>query len=155
TAMKSGGWAGAALGAMTIGSMLTIASCGGSTPRSIPSVTTIKLAQSPWDASRINVEIARVLLEEQMGYQVEVTELDEYSQWPPIAAGALRASLEVWPSGHHADVAQYVKTGQIEDGGLLGPIGKIGWYIPSYVLTQHPELTDWRGFRSQAAVDLF
>lgn len=131
------------------------ASCASSKAPAVPPITTIKLAQSPWDASRINVEIARVLLTEQMGYAVDVTEIDEFSQWDAIASGSLHASLEVWPSGHRDDIAKYVDTGAVEDGGALGPIGKIGWYIPSYLLTQHPELVTYEGFKTSAAVDLF
>jgi glycine betaine/proline transport system substrate-binding protein len=52
-------------------------------------------------------------------------------------------------------MANYIETGKVENGGLLGPIGKIGWYIPSYLLTQHPELATWHGFAEPGAADLF
>src|SRR6266404_3223475 len=79
---------------------------GGAPPGtgSTASASTVKLVQSPWDASRINVAIAKILLSEQMGMTVEVTEIDEFKQWDPIAAGDQHASLEVWPSGHAADM---------------------------------------------------
>ena len=118
-------------------------------------IATIELAQSPWNASRLDAAIARILLTTQLGVNVNVTEVDEYSQWAQIAAGTLHASLEVRPSGHRADIASYVTTGLVIDAGPLGPIGKIGWYIPSYLLTVHSELATWHGFQSQATADLF
>ena len=129
-----------------------------SSTKSTPAQTSdpvIRLAQSPWDASRIDAAIARILLTTQLGMTVEITEIDEFKQWDAIASGALDASLEVWPSGHAADIARYVDTGQVEEGGALGPIGKIGWYIPSYLLTQHPELSTYAGFRTDEAAALF
>jgi glycine betaine/proline transport system substrate-binding protein len=115
----------------------------------------IRLVKSPWDASRIDAAIAAIVLHESLGFDVTVTEVDEYAQWEPIARGDYHASLEVWPSGHAVDIGNYVETGLVEDIGPLGPIGKIGWYIPSYLLTIHPELKDIDGFKTHEAVDLF
>jgi glycine betaine/proline transport system substrate-binding protein len=116
----------------------------------------IKLAANPWSASQLNVNVAKILLEEQLGYGVEIVEIDENAQWAALATGDLHASLEVWPSGHAANVAEYIdKQGVVENGGPLGPIGKIGWYIPTYLLTDHPELATWEGFTTPEAAQLF
>jgi glycine betaine/proline transport system substrate-binding protein len=117
---------------------------------------TIKLAENPWSASALNVAVARILLEEQLGYSVEVVTIGESAQWPAIAAGDLHASLEVWPSGHAENVTQYIEIQQqVEHGGALGPVGKIGWYIPTYLLDDHPELATWEGLKSPEAAALF
>lgn len=117
---------------------------------------TIQLVANPWSSSQLNVAIAKLLIEEQLGYPVEVVNLDENAQWPALAAGDIHASLEVWPSGHAENVAQYIDTQQaVENGGPLGPIGKIGWFIPTYLLDEHPELATWEGFASPEAAALF
>ena len=117
---------------------------------------TIRLAENPWSAAALNTAIAKILLEEQLGYPVEVISIGESAQWPAMAAGDLDASLEVWPSGHADNVAEYIeKQGVVENGGPLGPIGKIGWYIPSYLLEDYPELATWEGFTSPEAAKLF
>lgn len=116
----------------------------------------IKLVTNPWSASELNVAVARIILEEEMGYPVEVVSLDENGQWASLASGDIHASLEVWPSGHAANVEQYIEElGVVEHGGPLGPIGKIGWYVPSYVVEEHPELATWEGFLSDEAAALF
>lgn len=117
---------------------------------------TIKLAENNWTGSRININVAKILLEEQLGYTVELVALDENAQWPALAAGDLSASLEVWPSGHAENVAQYIDQQKaVENAGELGVIGKIGWYIPTYLLTDHPELATWEGFLDPANAALF
>jgi glycine betaine/proline transport system substrate-binding protein len=109
---------------------------------------TIKLAANPWTASELNVAVARILLESQLGYNVEVVSIDENAQWPALASGDLSASLEVWPSGHAANVAEYVeKQALVENGGPLGVVGKIGWYTPSYMVEKDPSLATWEGFK--------
>ena len=116
---------------------------------------TIKLAENPWTGSQVNVAVAKNILENQLGYSVEIVTIDENAQWPAIAAGDIHASLEIWPSGHAENVAQYIDSGVVENGGLLGVIGRIGWYEPTYVVEAHPELATWEGFQDPELAKLF
>jgi glycine betaine/proline transport system substrate-binding protein len=117
---------------------------------------TITLAQNPWLSSRLNVAVAKIILEEKMGYPVTVTEIDEYAQWNALAKGDVQASLEVWPSGHMDDVKKYIDDQKtVDNGGLLGPVGKIGWFIPTYMLQSHPDLATWEGLKKPENVALF
>ena len=80
----------------------------------------------------------------------------EQAQWPAIAAGELHASLEVWPSGHMANVAEYIeKQKVVENGGPLGPVGRIGWYLPTYLLTAHPDIATAEGLANPDNAALF
>ena len=117
---------------------------------------TIKLAENPWTGSQVNVAVAKLLLKDKLGYPVEVVTVDENAQWPAIAKGNLHASLEVWPSGHANDVKQYIDEQKVvENAGALGPVGKIGWYVPKYVVDAHPELATWEGFKNPELAKLF
>ncbi len=113
---------------------------------------TISLAVHPWDGSAANAYVAKVLLEEELGYTVKIVEIDEYAAFPALANGDLDASLEVWPSGHAKDFKRYFGNGVL-DGGPLGVTGQIGWWIPTYLLEDHPELATWEGLRGNE--DLF
>jgi glycine betaine/proline transport system substrate-binding protein len=121
----------------------------------------IKLAVNPWTGSTVNAHVAKVILERELGYQVQLVEIDEYAQFPALAAGDLDASLEVWPSGHAADIVRYIegrrggplRDGRVVNGGKLGVIGNIGWWIPTYLLAEHPELATVRGIKGNE--DLF
>lgn len=116
----------------------------------------IKLAENPWSGSAVNVAVAKNILEKQLGYQVEVVTVDENAQWAALGKGDLHASLEVWPSGHAENVAEYIdKQHVVENGGLLGPVGKIGWFTPKYMIDQHPELATWEGFKDPELAKLY
>lgn len=135
--------------------VLAASACGGGDGSS-SARPTIKLAANPWSGSQVDVAVAKILLQEQLRYPVDVVQIDEFSQWPKIAAGELHACLEVWPSGHMTDIGTYIETQKrVENGGPLGPIGKIGWYVPTYVVDAHPELRTWEGLRIPANVALF
>lgn len=119
---------------------LIVTACGGEKP-------TITLVENPWPASELNVAVAKIIIENELGNPVEVVALDENGQWDAIAAGDIDASLEVWPSGHGERIEEYINNlGVVEDGGLLGPLGEIGWYVPSYVIDANPALATWEGY---------
>ena len=117
---------------------------------------TIKLAENSWLAAQLNTTVAKILLEEEMGYPVQVVTIDEHAQFPALAKGDIHASLEIWPSGRAGDIREYVEDqGTVEHGGPLGPVGRIGWFMPTYVLDEHPELATGEGFKDPENVALF
>ena len=116
----------------------------------------IVLAVNPWTGSAVNANVAKVVLEAQLGTAVTLLDIDENATWVGMDAGDIDAVLEVWPSGHAADYETYV-TGKksVVDMGLLGPSAKIGWYVPTFVVAEHPELATWEGFKDPALAGLF
>lgn len=123
-----------------------LAACGGAEAE--PQIT---LVENPWPASELNVAVAEIIIEQELGNEVEVVALDENAQWDAIAAGDIDASLEVWPSGHGERIEEYINDlGTVEDGGKLGPLGEIGWYVPNYMIDQNPELATWEGYTDPA-----
>src|SRR6187549_608504 len=98
---------------------------------------TVNIAVNPWTGSAVNANVAKVIMEQELGCTVELTDIDEFAQFPALSTGDLDATLEVWPSGHAKDYKKYIDGGQgVIDGGELGVIGKIGWYIPTYMLDE-------------------
>ena len=107
----------------------------------------VRLAVNPWTGSAVNANIAKAVIEKAGIGKVDLVDIDENAMWPAIAKGdTLDGVLEIWPSGHAKDYETYI-TGKkgIIDGGLLGPDAKIGWYVPQFVVDQHPELATWEG----------
>ncbi|MCU1361636.1 MAG: glycine/betaine transporter substrate-binding protein, partial [Ilumatobacteraceae bacterium] len=122
---------------------------GGTTPAATGDG--IVLAVNPWTGSAVNANVAKVVLESQLGTKTDLIDIDENATWVGMDAGQIDAVLEVWPSGHAADYDTYV-TGKksVVDLGKLGPTAKIGWYVPSFVVDEHPELATWEGFKDPA-----
>jgi glycine betaine/proline transport system substrate-binding protein len=122
--------------------------------------TTLRIAVNPWTGSAVNANVAKVILERELGYTVELVEIDEYAQFPELARGDLDAALEVWPSGHAEDYLRYIegrrggplRDGGVVDGGKLGVAGNIGWWVPTYLLEERPELATWEGIKGNEDV---
>jgi glycine betaine/proline transport system substrate-binding protein len=116
----------------------------------------IKLCENAWSGSSVNAYVAKLLLEQQLNKEVEIITIDENSMWAGLATGEISACLELWPSGHQENVAEYIdKQNVVERIGELGVIGKISWYVPSYLLESDPSLATWEGFKGADAANLF
>lgn len=134
--------------------LIAMSACGGG--GSADSNPTITLVENPWPASELNVAVAELIIENELGNAVEIVALDENAQWDAIASGDVDASLEVWPSGHGERIEEYInELGTVEDGGPLGPSGEIGWYVPNYVVEQNPELASWQGYQDASVGSMF
>ena len=108
---------------------------------------TIVIAVNPWVGAEANANVAKVLMEDQMGCTVELQEVSESAQFPGMDRGDIDATLEVWPSGHSKDARQYIEqAGTVVEGGELGITGNIGWFTPSYVVEEFPEYATWEGY---------
>jgi glycine betaine/proline transport system substrate-binding protein len=105
---------------------------------------TIVLANNSWEGSTANNVVAQYVIEKDLGYNVNLLTIDEIPAWPAMVQGKVSAVMEVW--GHSPLYSQYV-TGnhKVLDAGLEGPGGNIGWYVPTYLMQQHPELKTWKG----------
>jgi glycine betaine/proline transport system substrate-binding protein len=115
----------------------------------------VTIAVNPWDGSAANANVAKVVLEKQ-GVTVALKDIDENAVLAGLDSGSIDANLEVWPSGHASDISTYIKKKKsVVDGGLIGPDGHIGWYIPDFVATAHPEYKTWEGLKSQSAANYF
>lgn len=106
----------------------------------------IVLVENAWTASALNVAIAKKIIEENLGNEVEITAVDENTMFSAIAAGDIDACLELWPSGITADEQSYIDDGAVVEIGKLGAVGRIGWYVPRYVQEQFPETVTWEAF---------
>jgi glycine betaine/proline transport system substrate-binding protein len=116
---------------------------------------TISLAENPWTASALNVEVAKAIIEENLGNTVEIVAIDENTMFTGMADGTLDAALEIWPSGITADEQEFFDDGSVVDIGELGAVGKIGWFVPSYVIEENPDLATWEGYQDPEVAEMF
>jgi glycine betaine/proline transport system substrate-binding protein len=116
----------------------------------------IVLAVNPWTGSGVDANVAKIVLEKYLGTKTTLTAIDENVSWTGLDAGSIDANLEVWPSGHVNDYATYVtQKKSVLDIGKLGPVAKIGWYVPSFVIDEHPDLATLDGFKDPKNAKLF
>jgi glycine betaine/proline transport system substrate-binding protein len=117
----------------------------------------VRLAVNPWTGSAVNANVAKAIIEKEGYGKVDLVTIDENAEFPAIAKGdSLDGVLEVWPSGHGKDYDTYITGNKgVIDGGLLGPTAKIGWYVPQFVVDEHPELATWEGLKDPKLAGLF
>jgi glycine betaine/proline transport system substrate-binding protein len=140
---------------------MAVAACGddgggGGTGEPDADKATITLVVNPWTASRLNAEVAKNIIESELGNPVKITEVNENdAMFTGMADGTLDAVLEIWPSGVTDAETAYFDEGTVVDLGELGAVGKIGWFVPQYVIDEHPELATWEGFADPELAALF
>ena len=112
----------------------------------------VVLNEQAWAGSTANTYIAKAVLEDELGCQVEVTKIAEIPVFQAMADGKVDAVLEDWQ--HTDEYAKYIdKAGTVVQGGPLGVEGHIGWFIPKYLMDENPEFKSWEGLKGKE--DLF
>jgi glycine betaine/proline transport system substrate-binding protein len=111
----------------------------------------VVLNEQAWAGSTANTYIAKNVLEEQLGCEVEITKITEIPAFQAMADGKTDAVLEDWQ--HVDQYEQYIdKAGTVVQGGPLGVEGHIGWFIPKFVMDEHPEFKTWEGLKGKEDV---
>jgi glycine betaine/proline transport system substrate-binding protein len=150
------------LAALALAAAMTVAACGEEkeeTPAADSGAETaqedcgtVTINENPWAGSTANVYIAKSVLEDELGCQVEITKVAEIPVFQAMADGEVDAVLEDWQ--HTDEYKKYIEeAGTVVDGGPLGVEGHIGWFIPQYLMEEHPEFETWEGLKGNE--DLF
>jgi glycine betaine/proline transport system substrate-binding protein len=113
---------------------------------------TVRIAINPWVGAEANVAVVKYLLESKLGYKVEATSLAEEIAWPGFETGEIDVILENW--GHPDLEKTYITDKKVaQDAGPNGITGIIGWYVPDWMVAEHPDILDWSNLNKYA--DLF
>ncbi len=137
----------AAVASMAVG--LVVAACGSDRSEDL----TVSIAANPWPGSYANAYVAAEILTRELGITVQIVEIDENAQWAGLDDGSIDATLEIWPSGHADNIATYIdELGSVEDGGPLGAVGQIGWFIPTALVEENPAFASWEGLRGSESL---
>jgi glycine betaine/proline transport system substrate-binding protein len=111
----------------------------------------VVINENAWAGSTANVYIAKAVLEDELGCEVEVTKIAEIPVFQAMADGKVDAVLEDWQ--HTDEYAKYIdKAGTVVQGGPLGVEGHIGWFIPKFVMDENPEFATWEGLKGKEDV---
>lgn len=113
---------------------------------------TIRIALNGWVGYEASAEVLSHLLEEELDYEVQLMRLDEQPSWQALDQGVLDVILENW--GHEDLLELYGPEGNgtVIDGGPNGNEGKIGWYLPEYLVEEYPGIDTLAGLREYSEV---
>lgn len=108
----------------------------------------VVLNEQAWAGSTANTYIAKAVLEDRLGCDIEITKVAEIPVFQAMADGKVDAVLEDWQ--HVDEYEKYIEeAGTVVDGGPLGVEGHIGWFVPQYLLDEYPELKTWEGLKGK------
>lgn len=136
--------------------LLAVTGCGAAdmtkqaSPFAAPAdIKTVTLSVQSWVGAQANVAVAGKLLQDELGYRVDLVQTDEVPAWDALSQGRVDAILEDW--GHPDQEKLYVQDKKtIVPGGDLGVTGHIGWYVPKYWADEHPDVTEWKNLDRHA-----
>src|SRR6266496_5673294 len=112
---------------------------------------TVTLNEQAWAGATANVYVVKNVLEKSLGCKVNITKITEVPVYQAMADGKTDAVLEDW--GHVPQWNQYVKKQKtVVPAGQNGVTGVIGWYIPTYLMKQHPEFKTWKGLKGEESL---
>ena len=92
----------------------------------------INIGWTAWSDAEAVTTLAKKVLEDRMGYKVELTMADIGIQYQGIATGKLDAMLMSWQPLTHKPYLDKVRQDVVD----LGPMytrAKLGWVVPSYI----------------------
>jgi glycine betaine/proline transport system substrate-binding protein len=93
---------------------------------------TIKIGWTAWSDAEFVTKLAKRLLEERMGYDVELLQTDIAPQYQGLASGSLDVMLMSWQPETHADYMDKVCT-DVVPLGILYTHARLGWAVPDYI----------------------
>ena len=140
--VRAGGLAAAV--AAIAAALLVVGSAGAKPTASCGTVT---INEQAWAGSTANTYVVKNVLQS-IGCKVNITKIAEVPVYQAMADGKTDAILEDW--GHIPQQQQYVqKQKTVVYAGKNGVKGVIGWYIPTYLMKQHPEFKTWKGLKGK------
>ena len=100
----------------------------------------IKIAENDWTGNHVNIWLSKVILEEELGYEVELVFASFTATWPAIAAGDMHVAMD-FPLSYSLDaIAEFVEEKkQVELVGPNGVANQARLYVPTYLIEGDPE----------------
>lgn len=104
----------------------------------------VVIAVPDWVGGKANAAVAAHVLTEELGATVRLMQLDQTMAWKLLDEGGVHAVLEDW-GGLPDEQRLYVDDRRsVVSAGELGPVGKVGWYVPQSFAGSHPGVLDWQ-----------
>jgi glycine betaine/proline transport system substrate-binding protein len=92
----------------------------------------LRIGWTAWSDAEAVTNVAKQLLEQQLGYKVELVMTDIGLQYQGVAKGKLDVMLMAWlPTTHKAYWDKL--SNEVVDVGILYDNAKLGWAVPTYI----------------------
>jgi glycine betaine/proline transport system substrate-binding protein len=133
---------------------MALSACGGGNISNTKSASgkscgTVNIALNNWVGYTADAYVVGDLLTNKLGCTVKYKNLAETPSWAGMANGSIDTVLENW--GHDDLVKKYIDQQKtVEDAGMTGNQGIIGWYVPPWMAQKYPDITNWKNLNKYA-----
>jgi len=93
---------------------------------------TVRIGWTAWSDAEFVTKLAKRILTERMGYEVELLQTDIAPQYQGLATGSIDIMLMSWQPGTHEDYLKKVGD-KVANLGLLYSHARLGWVVPNYI----------------------
>ena len=93
---------------------------------------TIKIVYVDWDCAIASSNLVKAVLEDRLGYRVELLPVSQETMWASVASGEADAMVAAWLPDTHAEAYAKVKS-KIDVLGKLVSGARLGLAVPDYV----------------------
>src|SRR5207247_6865278 len=113
----------------------------------------LTMDENAWAGASANVYVRKYVLEKKLGCTVNIAKLPESTPlFQAMADGKVDVVPEDWNNIDLKVNQKYLKSGTIMRLGSNGVIGHIGWFIPTYLMKEHPEFKTWQGLKGKESI---
>ena len=114
----------------------------------------LTMDENAWAGATANVYVVKYVLEKNYGCKVNVAKLPESTPlFQAMTDGKVDVVLEDWNNIQLKVNTHFVtKEKSVIDLKGSGVIGHIGWFIPTYLMKQHPEFATWKGLKGKESL---
>jgi len=92
----------------------------------------IQIGWTAWSDAEFVTRLAERVIEDEMGYAVELVQTDIAPQYQGLASGDIDMMLMAWLPGTHEDYMERVGQDVVDLGPLYGN-ARLGWAVPAYI----------------------
>ena len=111
----------------------------------------LNIAVNPWTGYVSNAHLIGYVAESKLGCKVSYQDVKEEVGWQGMSNGTIDTIVENW--GHADLVKKYIDDQKtVQDAGLTGSDGIIGWYVPPWMDEKYPDITDWKNLNKYATM---
>ena len=139
--------------ALVVAAVATLGVSGGASARGAK-CGKLTMDENAWAGATANVYVVKYVLEKNFGCSVNIVKLPESTPlFQAMTDGKVDVVLEDWNNIQLKINRHFItKEKSIIDLGPSGVVGHIGWFIPTYLMKQHPEFKTWRGLKGKEAL---
>jgi glycine betaine/proline transport system substrate-binding protein len=137
---------------------LVLAGCGGGNIKNSDTSAAggkdcgnLNIAVNPWTGYVVNAHLVGQVAKTKLGCNVSYQDVKEEVGWQGMANGTIDTIVENW--GHPDLIKKYIKDQKtVQDAGLTGSDGIIGWYVPPWMAKKYPDITNWKNLNKYASM---